>query len=357
MHGMDKIRVGIAGAGFSAETHAEGLKRCPDAEAVAVCSYSRKRAEEFARRWDIPTATTQWRDLVERSDIDVVSVCLPTNLHCEAAVAAASAGKHVICEKPLAVSLQEADRMIEVARGNRVRLFYAENWLFAPAMQRVAELVRSGAIGKLLYFRGRECSGDTHSRYSRQKAYAGGGTLVHMSIHPIGFLLSLKEGVPAVSVSADISGGGDLNLAHPDYDGEDFAVALVTFADHSRGLVEADFITKGGLDDAVEIYGSEGTIKANFSQGSPIRAFSTKGYDYAVEKAETTMGWSFPMPDERRSQGWVEEIEHFIGCVKHDRDPRYGADGAGGRRALEIACAGYVSARERRVVNLPLPCP
>jgi len=350
---MSKIRVAIVGAGFSAETHAEGLKRCPDAEAVAVCSHSRERAEDFARRWGIPTATTDWRELVGRRDVDAVSVCVPTSLHCEVAVAAAAHRKHVICEKPLAVSLEEADRMIEAARANRVRLFYGENWLFAPAMQRVAELVKSGAIGRLLYYRGRECSGDTHSSYSRHKAWAGGGTLIHMTVHPLGYLLSLKEGVPAVSVYASMTGGGSENLAHPDYDGEDFTLAIVIFADRSRGLIEGDFITKGGLDDSVEIFGSEGTIKANFSQGSPIRAFSTKGYGYAMEKVETTVGWSYPMPDERRSQGWVEEIEHFIACIREDRDPRYGADGAGGRRVLEIVSAGYASAREGRVIALP----
>jgi myo-inositol 2-dehydrogenase/D-chiro-inositol 1-dehydrogenase len=350
---MQKIRVAIVGAGFSAETHAEGLQRGLDAEAVAVSSHSRERAEDFARRWSIPIATTRWQDLVARGDVDVVSVCVPTSLHCEVAVAAASNGKHVICEKPLAVSLEEADRMIEAARANRVRLFYGENWLFAPAMRRVAELVKSGAIGKLLYYRGRECSGETHSRYSLHKAYAGGGTLIHMTVHPLGFLLSLKEGVPAVSVYASMTGGGDQNLAHPEYDGEDFALALVIFADRSRGLIEGDFITKGGLDDSVEIFGSEGTIKANFSQGSPIRAFTTKGYGYAMEKVETTVGWSFPMPDERRSQGWVEEIEHFIACFREARDPRYGADGAAGRRVLEIVDAGYASVREGRPVTLP----
>jgi myo-inositol 2-dehydrogenase / D-chiro-inositol 1-dehydrogenase len=354
---MQKIRVAIVGAGFSAETHAEGLQRCPHAEAVAVSSHSRERAEDFARRWNIPTATTRWQDLVAHRDVDVVSVCVPTSLHCEVAVAAATNGKHVICEKPLAVSLEEADRMIAAARDNRVRLFYGENWLFAPAMRRVAEIVKSGAIGRLLYYRGRECSGDTHSGYSRQKKYAGGGTLIHMTVHPLGFLLSLKEGVPPVSVYADMTGGGELNLMHPEYDGEDFTLALVTFADRSRGLIEGDFITKGGLDDSVEIFGSEGTLKVNFSQGSPIRAFTTKGLDYAMEKVETSVGWSFPMPDERRSQGWVEEIDHFMTCVKEDRDPRYGADGAGGRRVLEIVEAGYASVREGRPVKLPRAVP
>jgi predicted dehydrogenase len=350
---MKKIRIGIVGAGFSAETHAEGLRRCPDAEAVAVCSHSRERAEDFARRWGIPAAGTDWRGLVGRRDVDVVSVCVPTSMHCEVAVAAAAGGKHVICEKPLAVTLEEADRMIAAAREGGVRLLYAENWLFAPAMRRVADLVNSGAIGKLLYYRGRECSGETHSRYSRQKAYAGGGTLIHMSVHPLGFLLSLKAGVPVASVYAAASGGGEENLAHPDYDAEDFALTLVTFADRARGLIEADFITKGGLDDSVEIFGSEGTIKANFSQGSPIRAFSTKGYGYAMEKVETTVGWSYPMPDERRSQGWVEEMEHFVTCLREDRDPQYGADGAGGRRVLEIVNAGYDSIRAGRPVTLP----
>jgi predicted dehydrogenase len=292
--------------------------------------------------------------VVDRDDVDVVSICVPTNMHHDVSVEAALAGKHVICEKPMAFSLAEADGMIEAARSTGVRLFYAENWLFAPAMQRVAEIVKSGAIGSVLYYRGRECHSGTHSTYSLKKAYAGGGTLIHMGIHPIGFGLSLKEEVAVASVYAAMSGGGEANLVHPEADGEDFAIAIISFEDGSWGLIEADYVTRGGLDDTVEVFGTEGTIKANFSQGSPIKVFSMGGYDYAVEKAETTKGWSFPATDERRSQGWVQEIEHFISCIREDRSPRYGSDGAGGRRALEVALGGYESFRSRRPVSLPL---
>jgi len=350
---MQKIRVAIAGAGFAAETHADGYSRFPLAEMVAVSSLSEERARDFARRWCIPHFTTHWQDLIERRDVDLLSVCVPTNMHRDLTVAAAEAGKHVICEKPLTTSLAKADEMIQATRGNKVRLFYAENWLFAPAMQRIAHLVRNDAIGKVLYYRGRECSGTTHSRYSRQKDYAGGGTLMHMSVHPLGFGLALKENVAVSSVYAALSGGGPANLVHKDFDGEDFAIALVSFEDGTWCLVEADFITKGGLDDEVEIFGSLGTIKANFSQSSPIRVFSEKGYDYAVEKAETTMGWSFPMPEERRSQGWIDEIEHFLTCIRDDLPSRYGSDAMGGRRVLEVALAGYESARQGRRITIP----
>jgi predicted dehydrogenase len=279
---------------------------------------------------------------------------VPTNMHHEVTVAAAQAGKHIICEKPMAVSLAEADAMIRAAEESGVRLFYAENWLFAPAMQRVASIIEGGAIGNVLYYRGRECHSGTHSKYSLKKVYAGGGTLIHMAIHPIGYGLSLKEGVPVSSVYAATSGGGEANLMHPEADAEDFALAILSFEDGSWGLIEANYITRGGLDDSVEVYGTEGTIKADFSQGSPIKVFSIGGYDYAVEKAETTQGWSFPAPDERRSQGWVEEIEHFVSCIREGHAPKYGADGAGGRRTLEIALAGYESVRLGRPVGLPL---
>jgi predicted dehydrogenase len=332
----------------------EGYFRCPGVEIAAVASRTATSADAFAEAWDIPFSTTDWQSMVARQDVDVVSVCVPTNMHHKVTVAAAQAGKHVICEKPMAVSLEEADAMIRAAEDNGVRLFYAENWLFAPAMQRVARIVKDGAIGDVLYFRGRESHSGTHSKYSLKKAYAGGGTLVHMGIHPIGFGLSLKEGVAVSSVFAVASGGGEANLMHPEADGEDFAIAILSFEDGTWGLIEADYITRGGLDDMVEVYGTDGTIKANFSQGSPIKVFSIGGYEYAVEKAETTQGWSFPAPDERRSQGWVEEIEHFVDCIRKDCRPKHGADGGGGRRALEVALAGYEAVRLGRPVALPL---
>ncbi|MBC8232673.1 Gfo/Idh/MocA family oxidoreductase [bacterium] len=358
-----KIKAAIVGSGFAADIHADGYEKCSlrsptaspygiDAEIVAVTSPTETHVKSFADRFGITDYYTDYNEMLKRDDIDIVSVCVPNYLHHDVSVAVASAGKNIVCEKPLAVTLEEADNMIRVAEQHGVKLFYAENWLFAPAMVRVAEIVKSGAIGDVLYFKAKEAHGGSHSQYALKKKYCGGGCLIHMAIHPIGYGLALKEGVKPARVYAETSGGGENNILHPHCEGEDFSVLIIDFEDGTRGLIDANYITKGGLDDIVEIYGSKGTIKADFSKGSPIKVFSLEGYDYAVEKAEMTTGWTFPTPDEKWSLGYPNEIAHFVECLIENKEPIFGSDGKGGRDALQIVMAGYESAQMGKAVML-----
>jgi len=347
-----KIKATIVGSGFAADIHADGYEKCIDAELIAVASPTEAHVKAFADRYEIKDYYTDYNEMLKRDDIDIVSVCVPNYLHHDVSVAVTSAGKNIVCEKPLAVTLEEADNMIRVAEQHSVKLFYAENWLFAPAMVRVAEIVKSGAIGDVLYFKAKEAHGGSHSQYALKKKYCGGGCLIHMAIHPIGYGLALKEGIKPKRVYAETSGGGENNILHPHCEGEDFSVLIIDFEDGTRGFIDANYITKGGLDDIVEIYGSKGTIKADFSQGSPIKVFSLEGYDYAVEKAEITTGWTFPTPDEKWSLGYPNEIAHFVECLIENKEPIFGSDGRGGRDALHIVMAGYESAQMGKAVML-----
>src|SRR5262245_30551844 len=121
---MREIGVGIIGSGFVAEIHAEAFRRVSAARVAAVASPTEGRAAQFAARHDIPRAFSDYRQLMEMDEIDVVSLCLPNDLHAEATLAAASAGKHIICEKPLCASMADADRMIDACRAAGVKLMY-----------------------------------------------------------------------------------------------------------------------------------------------------------------------------------------------------------------------------------------
>src|SRR5690348_16068519 len=119
---MRDIGVGIVGSGFVAEIHQEAFRRARNARVVAVASPTGNRAREFAARYGIEHAFNDYRAMLERSDIDVVSLCLPNDLHCQATVDATAAGKHVICEKPICANLAEADRMIAACKEAGVKL-------------------------------------------------------------------------------------------------------------------------------------------------------------------------------------------------------------------------------------------
>src|SRR5215210_6231132 len=139
---MSRTKVALLGTGFIAEIHAESYHRfVPDAEVVAVFSQSGARAEAFARKHGIARWFTDIEKAVAESGCDVVDVCIPPDVHRRATIAAATAGKHVIVEKALCLTLEEADEMIAVCRANGRKLMYAEELCFAPKYERVRTLV------------------------------------------------------------------------------------------------------------------------------------------------------------------------------------------------------------------------
>lgn len=352
---MEKVRVGIIGSQFAATLHAESYQRCQYAEVVAVASID--NPEKFARHHNIPAWYTDYRAMIERKDIDLISLCVPNFLHSEIAVAVAETGKHIICEKPLATSVDDGKKMIEVCTQYRVKLMYAEDWIFAPALIRAKQIYDEGAIGKILYVKAKETHSGSHSPYALNKKYCGGGALIHLGVHPIGFC-QWFVGQDVMQVQGMVSGGGEKNLLHHTCEGEDWAAALLTFADGTRGFVEGNYVTCGGMDDRIEIYGSEGNLHINLTQGSPISVYSRQGYAYAIEKTDFTKGWTKPAVDELWSLGYPGEIAHFVDCVRNDTPPKPGVRGEDGLKALQVIEAIYQSAemgkRVKIILNLGL---
>jgi len=348
---MKRIGVGIVGSQFAARIHAEAYRRCCDAEVLAAAAID--NLEVFCKEFGIPSSYEDYLQMLRRDDIDLISVCVPNFLHKEITLAAANEGKHVICEKPLATSIEDADEMLRSCASNGVKLMYAEDWIFAPALVRIKRILEEGGIGDILYVKAKEAHSGSHSIYAQKLKLCGGGVMLHLAIHPIGFVRWLK-GKEVVKVTGRASGGGPRNLLHTNFEVEDWGVAILTFEDGTFGIVEGNYITLGGLDDQVEIYGSKGNIKVNLSPGSPIKVYSSSGYTYAIEKAETTKGWTTPAVDEESSLGYVSEIAYFVECVRLNKEIMRGVRGEDGRAALEVAMAIYRSINLEKSVKLPL---
>ena len=349
---MDSINVGIIGAKFAAELHAHAYRRCAFAQVVAVAARSDESAGAFAERQGIAAAYADYREMLARDDIQMVSICVPNHLHCDAVLACAAAGKHMVCEKPLATTSSDARRMLAAAQEAGVRLMYAEDWIFAPALVRAREIAGQGALGELLYLKAKETHNGTHSPYAQCRDTCGGGAMIHLGIHPLAWVCYMKSPHRVAEVVGSCSAGGEENLVHKGYGGEDWALAVLTFDDGTRALVEGNYITVGGLDDVAELYGTEGVLKVNLSQGSPISVYSRTGYEYAIEKADGTTGWTRPAVREEESLGYYDEIAHFVDCVRHDREPAPGVRGEDGLNALlvcEAICRSAASGTAVRV--------
>ncbi|MEP6918763.1 MAG: Gfo/Idh/MocA family oxidoreductase [Acidobacteriota bacterium] len=347
---MRKTRVALLGTGFIAEIHAESYHRfVPDAEIVAVASRSPERGEAFARRHGIARWFGTIEQAIAQCDCDVVDVCLPTDLHARATIAAARAGKHVIVEKALCLTLEEADEMIAVCQAHDRKLMYAEELCFAPKYERVRTLVGEGAIGRIYHLRQCEKHSGPHSDWFYDVNRAGGGAFMDMGCHGLAWLRWMLGGRPTVvSVSAHMQTG----LIHPGRTrAEENAVCIVEFEGGAIGVVENSWAKLGGMEDRIEVTGTGGVIYADLFMGNSALTYSENGYGYAVEKSGSTRGWTFTIFEEAFNQGYPQELKHFIDCVREDKLPV--TTGEDGRAVLELIYAAYHSARTGQRVALP----
>lgn len=347
---MSKTRVALLGTGFIADIHAESYQRfVPEAEVVSVCSRSDERARTFAQHHKIPQCFTDVERAIEQSDCDVVDICIPNHLHARATIAAANAGKHVIIEKPLCLTLEEADEMIAACEANGRLLMYAEELCFAPKYERARNLVNEGAIGTIYYMRQCEKHSGPHSDWFYDLNQSGGGAVMDMGCHGFAWFRWMLGGQPRpLSVSAHMQTG----LIHKGRTRcEENAVCLVEFEGGAIGVVENSWAKLGGMEDRVEVCGTGGVIYADLFMGNSSLTYSEKGYGYAMEKAGSTQGWTFTTFEEAFNQGYPQELKHFITCVRDGTAPV--TTGHDGRAVLELMYAAYYSARIGQKVALP----
>jgi myo-inositol 2-dehydrogenase / D-chiro-inositol 1-dehydrogenase len=341
------IRVGLIGSQFISTIHAEALRQSAGAELFAAASPNEQHISAFAERYNIAHHFTDYQKMLEMDEIDMVVVGVPTDLHCQVAVDAAAAGKHVVMEKPLCLNLAEADRMIDACRRARVKLMYAEELCFAPKYVRLKQLLDSGALGKPLFIKQSEKHDGPHAAHFWDVNRAGGGVTMDMGCHAIEFFRWMLGRPKIKSVYAHMG-----TYLHTDKTaGDDHAILILEFENGVTALAEESWTKPGGMDDRAELYGSEGVAYANLLQGNSILTYSRVGYDYAVEKAGSTLGWSFTIYEEAWNYGFPQELAHFVECVKQDRQPE--VTGEDGRAVLEAIFAAYESAGSGRKVELP----
>jgi len=333
----------FVGAGFLADVYARCYKEMPNVELVAVSSRREEHAEDFAKRYGVKSWYGSYEEMCERDDVDAVNVCVPNYLHAPVTIAAAEHGKHVLCTKPLAITTEQAEEMVRACDRSGVILMYGENWLFSPVAERVKEIIEEGALGKILAVEAREQHGGSHSPYATKKEFCGGGVLIHMAVHPIGFIMHTMN-QPVKRVYAELG-----NLLH-NIEVEDYAVLLMRFENGGSGVAQSNYITKGGMQDRIELYGTEGMAYMDLTHVNPIRVYSDVGYSYVVEKASTSKGWTSPVVDERTHYGFTNMLRHFAQCIIEEEEPI--STGVFGKDVLRVVFAGYESHEKRASVTL-----
>jgi len=343
-----RVKVGIIGSRFEADIHAAAFQIAPhEAEVVAVASPTPGNAAALAKKYEIPRVFTDYREMLREKDIEMVTIAAPNSLHAPMTIDCAKAGKHIVCEKPLCMTIAEGEQMVGAAKQGGVLLMYAEELFFTPKYLKAKEMADAEAFGKIHLVKQSEKHFGPHSPWFWDVNRSGGGALMDLGCHGIAFCYWFL-GRPAIqSVYCQMGTYVHSNKTQ----GEDESLCILEFANGAVGLVENSWARRGGMDDRIEVYGEAGVTYANLHMGNALPTYSENGYGYAVEKAPTTTGWSYPVFDELWNYGFPQEMTHFARCVRGKDSPQ--ATGEDGLVVMQAIYAAYASAGSGRKTDLP----
>ncbi|PTX64949.1 putative dehydrogenase [Melghirimyces profundicolus] len=348
----EEMGVGIIGAGIICDTHAREIREIKGVRLVAVADIVEEKARTFGEKYAVDWYR-DYRDLLKREEIDIVNICTPSGLHGTMAIDAARAGKHVIVEKPMDITLKKADAMLEAFRKSGKKLSVISQHRFDLATQQVKREIEAGSLGRLVL-------AEAAVNWYRPQAYYdkdawrgtweldGGGALMNQSIHTIDLLQYLMG--PVESIYARGS-----TVAHERIEVEDVAVATVKFKNGGLGTMTGTTSAYPGMTTRLELFGTEGSaviendrlthfyLRAKEEGGKPVNLAE------AGQPADET-GVSDPAAIPGRSHR--EQFIDVVRAIREDREPS--VNGAEGRKPLEIILAIYQSVKTGREVHLPL---
>ncbi|RLI37104.1 hypothetical protein DRO60_04925 [Candidatus Bathyarchaeota archaeon] len=314
---MRKLGMAVIGVGFWGRNHARVLNSLERAELIAVCDLDRRRAEEVAATYGAE-AYTDSSELLRRDDVEAVTICTWSTVLAREAERALRAGKHVLVEKPMAKTLEEARELVELAGREDLALAVGFVERFNPGFQRVRELISSGRLGELLTV--------VAQRLSRwPKRPWDVGVVKDLAIHDLDLTVNLMGELPR-AVYAHVS-----RVRRRDLD--DRATIMLEFSGGPVGIVEANWLTPYKVR-ALRVIGSEGILNLDYlSQRVVLEGQSGR--------AELAGEWREPLR---------LELEHFVSCVLEGREPM--VSGRDGLIALSLCEAALRSSSERRPVDV-----
>jgi predicted dehydrogenase len=330
------LRVGIIGAGDIAGAHIRGyLQSAESAQVTAIADVDAERAQRLAERVGNAQVFGDYREMMGSSLVDAVDICLPHHLHKDAIVAAAAAGKHVLCEKPLCLTLEEADAVTGAVAAAGITLMCAHNQLFLPPVATAREMIREGKLGKVYIAR------TTDSFFARavdatalgwraRRATSGGGELIDTGYHPTYLLLHLVDSEPT-RVTAMLS-----RHRLEFMEAEDSAQVLVEFADGAVGNIVTSWAYEpAGSTEKFSVVGEAGSLWSD----KLSLYFKPRGGDQVLVTQADTEPDTFAL-----------EIADFIACLREGRRPLNNE--VDGVNVLKVILAAYASADRREIVEI-----
>jgi predicted dehydrogenase len=309
------VRVALIGSGWIQDFHARAVLAYPGAELVAIANHREESARTLAERYAIARVTTDWRALTEAGAIQAVIVATPNALHAEQSIAFLGAGKHVLVEKPMAVSVAECDAMIDASHRGGASLMVAHCWRFHPDVIAMRDRIAAGVLGEIVKTRGYGVHADWGPKgWFVDPALAGGGALVDMGVHAIDTArFVLGDPMPERVCAA-------VGTRYGTYSVDDDGIILIGWSNRTNSVVESGWWHphKEGMEADTEVYGTKGYARI-FPREEP-----SEDYDHTSQLMYTA------------------QMHEFLSAIEQERAPRPSGDD--GRVVMEVVERAYASA-------------
>lgn len=388
-----KVVIGVVGAGRATELHVQGLQRFSGVPILLKTVVARRQEQlDYAKmHYGFKQTSTDFNDLINDPEIDIIDICTPPYAHKDMIEKAMLAGKNVICEKPLTgyfgepgdeepigdkVSkrvmylkmLEDIRNLRKVIKKSGKKFMYAENFVYAPAIRKAAEIVMAKK-SRILFMKGEESLKGSSSPVAGEWNKTGGGTFIRTGAHPLSAILWLKqkEGeahgveikVKSVlgvmdRITPQLDEYEHRHIAACPHDVEDFGTVILDFTDGTKAVIMATDTLLGGSKNYVELYCNDAAITCNLTMSNLMSTYflDEDNLDdvYISEMLPSKTGWNNPFLEDEIIRGYTDEMRDFIECVYYDREPQSGFSLA--YDTIKIIYAAYMSAELGNKVEL-----
>lgn len=342
---MQEIKFGLIGCGRISAKHFESIAQIEDAKIVACADINKSKAKSAAQQYNIPASYEDYIEMLDTEKLDAVLICTPSGLHPEMGIEAATRKLHVITEKPMAIDLSSADRLVKSCDHNQVQLFVVKQNRLNPPIRLLKNAIEKGRFGRLF-------SANATVRWTRPQNYYDlskwrgtwefdGGAFMNQASHYfdlIQWLMGSVESVMAITAT----------LNHT-IETEDQGVGLLQFRNGALGVVEVTMNTfPKNWEGSITVMGENGSVKIGGIAVNKVEHWEFKEYDDDDKLIET----SFTDPTSVYGYGHLGFLQNVVDVLHEKAEPN--TDGRSGRKSLEIILAMYKSAKTGKKVSLPL---
>lgn len=344
MSGDGDVRIAVVGCGRISRNHFESIDRIDGLRVTAVCDIDEERAREAGSRLGVPWFRS-YEEMLARSESDLVSICTPSGLHPAQGILAARAGKHVVSEKPMAISLAGADELLHACDEAGVQLFVVKQNRLNPSIQLLRRAIEKGRFGRL-YMLNCTVRWARPQEYYDQAPWRGtwefdGGAFMNQASHYVDLIQWM--GGPVETVMAKTA-----TLARR-IESEDSGVAVLRFRSGALGTIEVTMLTyPRNLEGSITVLGEKGSVKIGGTAVNKVEHWSFADYDDDDKLVETVS----TNPPSVYGFGHESYYRNVLQVLRGEERPR--TDGREGRKSLELILGIYASARTGCEVPLPL---